>query len=153
PGSQPALAEIVFPPSFSIDRAKEYIFQELEELAVQASGSSLRWIDEADRLILRLADRDLAHGPEIPLVAGIREILGSTASQSNGSRDPASWQTCCLEFDRAAGWNRPRAMEWVQQHLGLRDLGRTIRLDVCYRMATSLAAFVRDFLAAKECPG
>jgi hypothetical protein len=148
PGSQPALAEIVFPPSFSIDRAKEYIFQELEELAVQASGSSLRWQDEEDRLVLRLADRDLVHGPAIHLVPGIREVLGATASETNGSQDPAAgWQTCCLEFDRAAGWNRPRAAEWVREHLGLRDPGRTVRLDVCYRMETKLAAFVWNFLA------
>lgn len=153
PGSQPALAEIVFPPSFTIDRAKEYIFQELEELAVQASGSSLRWMDEGDRLVLRLADRDLAHGPAIPLVSGIREILGSTATETNGSRDPAAgWQTCCLEFDRAAGWDRARAAEWVQRHLGLRDLGRTARLDLCYRMATGLSAFVSDFLATSGSP-
>src|SRR5205807_9543078 len=77
PRCQPVLAEIVFPPSFTIDRAKQYIFQELEELAVQASGSSLCWIDEGDRLVLRLADRDLAHGATIDLVPGIREILGN----------------------------------------------------------------------------
>src|SRR5262249_61893664 len=79
PGRQPVLAEIVFPPSFSIDRAKAYIFQELEELAVQTSGSSLRWVDEPDHLVLRLADHDLAHGPAIPLVAGVRGVLGNTS--------------------------------------------------------------------------
>ena len=97
---------------------------------------------------MRLANRDLVHGPVIHLVYGIREVLGATASESNGSQDPAAgWQTCCLEFDRAAGWNRPRAAEWVREHLGLRDLGRTVRLDVCYRMETKLAAFVWNFLA------
>jgi hypothetical protein len=149
PGCQPVLVEIVFPTSFSIDRAKEYIFQELEELAVQASGSSLRWLDEGDRLVLRLADRDLVHGPEIHLVPGVREVLGATASGANGHDSAAAWQTCCLEFDRGAGWNRPRAAEWVREHLGLRDLGRTIRLDVCYRMEAKLAAFVTEFLAVR----
>jgi hypothetical protein len=147
PGCQPVLAEIVFPPSFSIDRAKHYIFQELEELAVQGSGSSLRWLEQNDRLVLRLADRDLAHGLVIDLMPGIREILGTDAGEGNGRpMSTAAWQTCCLEFDRAAGWDRQRAGLWVQKHLGLRDLGRTVRLDVCYRMEPALAAFVSESL-------
>jgi hypothetical protein len=148
PGCPPVLTEIVFPPSFSLDRAKQYIFQELEELAVQPTASSLHWLDQGDRLVLRLADRDLAHGLAIDLVPGIREILGTAARAADGGQGPAAtWQTCCLEFDRVAGWDRPRAGEWVREHLGLRDLGRTIRLDVCYRMETRLAAFVADFLS------
>jgi hypothetical protein len=148
PHGQPVLAEIVFPPSFSIDRAKHYIFQELEELAVQPTGSTLCWLDQEDRLVLRLADRDLIHGPSIDLAPGVREILGTTTQEGNGSQGPAAvWQTCCLEFDRAAGWNRPRASEWLRQHLGLRDLGRTIRLDICYRMQPTLASWVSDFLS------
>lgn len=134
PRCQPVLAEIVFPPSFSIDRAKQYIFQELEEVAVQATGSSLRWLDERDRVVLRLADRDLAHGLAIDLVPGVREILGTAALEGNGSRKSAAgWQTCCLEFDRLAGWDRRRAADWLRDKLGLRDLGRTIALEACYR--------------------
>jgi len=143
------LGEIVFPPAFTIERAKQYIFEELEELAVLASGSSLRWIDEDDRLILRLADRDLTHGPAVDLVPGIREILGSATSASNGSHAHApSWQTCCLEFARASGWDRPRATEWLQRHLGLRDLGRSVCLTVCHRMDANLAPLVSDLLSA-----
>lgn len=134
PRCRPVLAEIVFPPSFSIDRAKQYIFQELEEIAVQATGSSLRWLEERDRVVLRLADRDLAHGLAIDLVPGVREILGTAALEGNGSRkSAASWQTCCMEFDRLAGWDRRRAADWVRDTLGLRDLGRAIPLEVCYR--------------------
>jgi hypothetical protein len=154
PGCQPVLAEIVFPPSFSIDRAKHYIFQELEELAVQGSGSSLRWLEQNDRLVLRLADRDLAHGLVIDLMPGIREVLGTKTVEGNGRPIPtAAWQTCCLEFDRAAGWDRKRAGLWVQKHLGLRDLGRTVRLDVCYRMEPALAAFVSESLFVEAADG
>ena len=150
PGSRPVLAEIVFPPTFSVDRAKRYIFEELEELAVQASGSALHWSAEADRLVVRLAERDLAHGLTIDLVPGIREILGTAFPEGNGSLTPATdFETCCLQFDRTAGWDRPRATKWLQQHLGLRDLGRTACLDTCYRMETGLSAFVSDLLFAE----
>jgi hypothetical protein len=151
PRCQHVLAEIVFPSSFSLDRAKQYIFQELEELAVQPTGSHLCWLDQGDRLVLRLADRDLAHGPSIDLAPGVREVLGATGQEANGNQEAAiGWQTCCLEFDRAAGWDRSRASQWVREHLGLRDLGRTIRLDTCYRMQPSLAALVSSFLSVAE---
>jgi hypothetical protein len=142
PYSPPSLAEIIFPLSFTIDRAKQYVFQELQELAVQASSSSLRWTDGRDQVILRLADRDLAHGLVIELAPGIREILGTTPSESKRHLDfrplpqqsgAADWQTCCVEFDRSAGWDRTRAAAWVCEHLKLSDSGRTISLDVCYR--------------------
>jgi hypothetical protein len=147
PHSPPTLAEVIFPPSFTIDRAKRYIFQELQELAVHASSSSLRWTDGKDQVVLRLADRDLAHGLVVELAPGIREILG-TATPEN-KRQPefkalpqrapgADWQSCCVEFDRSAGWDRARAAAWVREHLGLCDQGRTISLDVCYRWSGSV---------------
>jgi hypothetical protein len=51
-----------------------------------------------------------------------------------------------VEFDRTAGWQREPAEQWVQQHLGLRDLGRTVRLDVPHRMAPNLAALLSGWL-------
>ena len=118
-------------------------------MAVQPTGSNLSWLDQGDRLVLRLADRDLAHGPSIELAPGVREVLRATGQEANGHQSSATgWQTCCLEFDRAAGWDRPRASQWVCEHLGLRDLGRTIRLDTCYRMQPSLAALVSAVLSA-----
>jgi hypothetical protein len=149
PGCRPTLAEVVFPSAFSIDRAKQYIFQELEELAVQASGATLHWSTEADRLIVRLAERDLAHSLTIDLIPGVREILGTSSTAAHEGRILATGsETCCLEFDRAAGWDRPRAMKWMQQHVGMRDLGRTVCLDACYRMEMGLSAVVSDFLFA-----
>jgi uncharacterized coiled-coil DUF342 family protein len=153
PGSRPVLAEIVFPPSFSIDRAKQYIFQELEELAVQASGSSLHWSADADRVVARFAERDLAHSLTIDLASGVREILTTVVADTNDGRPAIGSQTCCLEFDRAAGWDRPRATRWIEQHIGLRDLGRTICLDASYRMEKGLSAFISDFLFASATNG
>jgi hypothetical protein len=152
PHSQPALAEILFPSSFTIDRAKRYIFQELQELAVQASGSRLRWTEGKDQVVSHLADRDLAHSLVIDLIPGVREILGRAERPERraGSRQrpgtqgaeatplpirdgAAGWETCCVEFDRSAGWDQARAAEWLREHVGVCDLGRTISLERCYR--------------------
>jgi hypothetical protein len=130
PHNRPLLAEIVFPPSMAISRAKQYIFEELQELAVRATCSSLFWMEKPDRLALRLADHEVPHEVDVVLGAGIRETLGAVAVEGNGRGiPPLAWQTCCVEFDRTAGWQRQRAEEWVQRHLSLRDLGRTVQLE------------------------
>ncbi|MBV9123725.1 MAG: hypothetical protein JO112_10245, partial [Planctomycetes bacterium] len=56
------------------------------------------------------------------------------------------WSTTRVVFDRQAGWNRPRAEEWVSHHLGVRDPGRTVCLAVPHRMHPDLAAFLADLL-------
>src|SRR5205085_2228183 len=55
---------------------------------------------------------------------------------------------CHLEFDRAAGWTRPRAEEWLRSHLKVRDLNRTATLETPHRLTPGLAAVLSDgFLA------
>src|SRR5207247_114161 len=51
-------------------------------------------------------------------------------------------------FERSAGWNRIDAEQWVSQHLGLHDLGRTVRLDNFHRLDSGLAAFLSGFFSA-----
>src|SRR5439155_17365668 len=75
PGGRPELAEIVFPPAMPIDQAKQFVFQELQEVTAEAKARSLRWVEEDDRLILGLSDRLLPHDQVVALGAGIREIL------------------------------------------------------------------------------
>jgi hypothetical protein len=75
----------------------------------------------------------------VHLEPGVREV-------TSGSEAPAAWYTTRLEFDRAAGWDRQRAEEWVQRYLGARPLGRTGRLDVPRRMQPPLAAFLSEVL-------
>src|SRR5262249_36118688 len=148
------LVEVVFPPSMSIGQAKEYIYRELQELPVRAAGHSLAWIEEPERVVLRLADVPLLGTLPVVLEPGVREMVaraaeaGAAGPAANGAAD--TWQTCCVEFERQAGWHRQRAEDWVQRHLGLRDLGRTARLAVPHRMAPALAAFVSGLLPA-EC--
>lgn len=137
PRNRPVLAEVVFPASMSIVQAKEYIFQELQELPVCASSHSLRWTTDADAIRLHLAAGDCVHGATVALEHGVRELV-------SGAGD--SWHTCCLEFERRAGWNRSRADDWVRRHLAPRDLGRTAYLDVPHRMHPELAALVSGWV-------
>jgi hypothetical protein len=144
PRTSPQLVEVVFPASMSVDEAKGYLFRELEELPVHAPGHSLRWVEEPDRLVLRLSDQPLPGARPVALDAGVSEcVAGAEPCPETGS---VRWQTCCLAFDRGAGWQRPQAEEWVRQHLGLRDLGRTARLDMPHRMAPDLAGFLGELL-------
>jgi hypothetical protein len=143
PRCEPLLAEVLFPASMSLVAAKEYIFKELQELPVRAGGPSLSWREEADRVVLRLSSLEYGSPMPVSLEAGVREmVVGADGAL-------AAWHTCCLEFDRSAGWQRPRAEEWVRQHLGLHDPGRTVRLEVPYRARPELAVFLSDLLFAR----
>jgi hypothetical protein len=148
PRLQPLLAEVVFPPSMTFPQAKEYIFKELQELPVQAASHSLRWVDGADQVVLHIAEPDPSGATGVMLAPGIRELVGRRNLEGPKTKELAAvpWQTCQVEFDRAAGWDRRRCEEWVQHHLGLRDLGRTVRLDVPRRMHPPLAAVLSDLL-------
>jgi hypothetical protein len=147
PRMQPLLAEVVFPASMSIQEAKEYIYRELQELPVQAAGHSLRWIEGPEQLVLHIADSGLANGTSVTLESGIRELVSRRTVVSNGAAGEGTpWQTFRVEFDRQAGWQRAQAEEWVHRHLGVRDLGRTLRLDVPRRMQPPVAAFLSGLL-------
>jgi hypothetical protein len=147
PRCEPLLAEVVFPASMALPQAKEYIFRELQELPVHATGRTLRWVEDADRILLRLGEVPAAGADTVNLEAGVRELLyPGPAGDDRQAAGTASWRTGCIEFERAAGWHRQRAEEWVERHLGLRDPGRTARLDVPYRMRRDLALFLSDLL-------
>ena len=120
-------------------------------------------------MILGLSDRLLPHDQVVALGAGIREILGRVeprpgdreTGRQGDKQSPSvslspdlpvslslgSYPTCCLEFERSAGWHRERAEEWVRKHLGLRDLGRTVHLQVLHRMQAGLRNCLRQLLS------
>jgi hypothetical protein len=142
PRVPPALAEVVFPPSLSAPQAKEFIYRELQELAVQARAGCLRWRADADRLTVGLCDCGTAGGAAVALGEGVREVLCPTD-------DPATPAlTCHLEFDSAAGWTRPRAEDWLWSHLHVRDRQRTALLETPHRHTPALAAVLSDGLLA-----
>jgi hypothetical protein len=143
PRSEPVVAEVLFPAGTPLFTAKDYIFKELQELPVRAHAHSLCWSEEPDRLVLRLSPPEGETSLPLPLEEGVRELVAGEGA-SNGAL--SAWHTCCLEFDRGAGWQRRRAEEWVRRHVNLHDPARTVRLDVPYRARPELADFLSDLL-------
>jgi hypothetical protein len=136
PGREPFLAEVAFPPPVDLAEAKAYIFRELSELAACSRGHGFRWHEDAERVLLRLADVPAVNALPVGLAEGVREMVA----------DEAAGHTCCIEFDRRTGWSLPRAEEWATTHLGVRDAGRTVRLVAPHRMHAPLAAVLGDVL-------
>ncbi|HEV8058978.1 MAG TPA: AAA domain-containing protein [Gemmataceae bacterium] len=150
PRSRPVVAEVVFPAAFTIQNAKQFILQELQELAVHAPARSLRWHDEhADRLVLQLTDRACHHHAAVTLAPGIKEMLNPRRTKESDPEGVA-WQTCCIEFERHTGWKRRTAEEWIERHLGLRDLGRTLYLDGLPRFSASLRPFLETLIGLQS---
>lgn len=140
---RPTLAEVAFPATMTIGDAKKYIYHELQELPLRVSSRSLCWVEEPHRLVLRLADDAAVADPIcVTLEDGVRELVRPAAP--NGAVTQAPWFTCCVEFDRAAGWHRRRAEDWLARHANVRDLGRTAFLNVHYRLHPELVRFAAD---------
>jgi hypothetical protein len=125
PRAEPVLAEVLFPGTTPIARAKEFIFREIEKAAVQTFGHNLHWEEADQRIILRLTETPGSDSTSITLDAGISEQL---ASESPPGARAARWHTVRLDFDRTQGWDLSSARNWLQDHLGWDDLGRTILL-------------------------
>jgi hypothetical protein len=111
---------------------------------VQARDHSLSWHDEPEAVVLRLTDGVPEDAATANLETGVREVVGRLPGEGGSAEAP--WYTFRIEFDRQGGWDRRRAEEWVAAHLNLRDLGRTVRLDVPYRMASPLSLVLSDLL-------
>jgi hypothetical protein len=147
PRLQPVLAEVVFPATMSIHEAKQYLYRELQEFPVQTTGRSLTWVEEPERLVLRLARAPAVDARPVPLEKGVNEWVGRDSSHGTADGRPtAIWQTCRIEFERCAGWDRAGAEAWVRDHLQMCDLGRTALLETPYRMTPALAAVGWDIL-------
>ncbi|MBV9122936.1 MAG: AAA family ATPase, partial [Planctomycetes bacterium] len=73
PRTYPALVEVVFPAGLSIVQAKEYIYRELEEVALQTSSRSWSWVEEPDHLELCLAEVPAGQLVPVDLEPGVRE--------------------------------------------------------------------------------
>jgi hypothetical protein len=129
PHQPPRIVEVLFPVCTDIGAAKQFIFHELEELAVQTLGRGLCWFETAEQVILEFARSVDAETKTITLGPGICERIARLPADSG-----MDWHTCSLEFVRAAGWTRQRAEEWIAERLGLRAPGRTVLLTALYRL-------------------
>jgi hypothetical protein len=146
PRQAPRLVEVLFPACVGLAEAKQFIYHELEELAVQTHGRGLGWTETAEEVILELAADSERESMTVPLDGGVTERIARLPA-SNGM----DWHTCALTFARAAGWTRQRAEEWIAHRLGLRATGRTVLLTVPYRLDPRLASFLSDLLFAGAC--
>jgi AAA domain len=145
PDALSSLAEIVFPPSFSLSQAKAYVYRELEELALAPAGRSMMWVEQSDKVVLQFGGVFNAEVLPCALGSGVREYVAAIAHDLP-QNEGVSWQTVRLEFDRAATWDRVRAEQWLARYLDVRDLGRTVELNVAHRMHPDLAVFVSHVL-------
>jgi hypothetical protein len=150
PNALSSLAEIAFPSSFSIGEAKTYVYKELQELTVAAAGQSMSWSEYPDLVALNFSGAKDAEIIPCHLEPGVTELVTCRGGENSEGRDSRCWETVRLVFDKADGWDRARAEEWVSRYLGLRDLGRTIYLDVSHRMHPDLAAFVSHVLIGAD---
>ncbi|MFO0968701.1 MAG: AAA domain-containing protein [Gemmataceae bacterium] len=93
PTPQPALAQIVFPPQMTMAQAKQFIFRELQEVAVQRLGRTAWVREEPDRFVCRLVPWvEQPGGEPIELEKGVREWADESHSD---------------HIERGAGWTRP----------------------------------------------
>lgn len=147
PRQAPRIVEVLFPPCMGMGEAKQFIYRELEELAVQTHGRGLCWVETAEEVILEFADSGESQTMTVALETGIHECVVHVSADSgttgNGGREG---HTCSLGFSRAAGWTLPHAEEWIAERLGLRSLGRTVLLRMPYRLDPS------PLQSAPSCP-
>ncbi|MHB1424063.1 MAG: AAA domain-containing protein [Gemmataceae bacterium] len=134
PRQAPRIVEVHFPAGMDIGDAKQFIFHELEELAVQTRGRSLCWSETAEEVILELASSINAETLTVALENGVQERVARLPAADAAANGGMDWHTCSLEFSRAAGWTRQVAEEWIAERLGLRSPGRTVLLTAAYRL-------------------
>ncbi|HEY7426584.1 MAG TPA: AAA domain-containing protein [Gemmataceae bacterium] len=154
PRQTPQVAEVVFPACTAVGDAKQFIYHELDELAVCTRGRGMYWSETDDDVILQFATNHDGDMVTVVLEEGVREHVNHVLPVGGTGVPPVdgpTWHTCRLEFARAAGWTRERAEQWVAERLGLRTLGRTVLLTVPHRLNPPLARFLSDLLFGGAC--
>src|SRR5439155_27167427 len=86
PKTAPVVAQVVFPPSMSIQQAKAFIYRELEEVAVQCAGQGAWLSEQADAYHVNFMPCARADAVSLELEEGLVEWVV-----------PATAQTCRLE--------------------------------------------------------
>ncbi|MCZ2341947.1 MAG: hypothetical protein LC104_09155 [Bacteroidales bacterium] len=115
------LAAVLFPASISIAEAKTFLAQELDEIRLTTLGP-LHWEEDAEqiRVLWPTVSEVPGSTKSAPLAHGVMEQIIET---------DADVLTASIAFDRAAGWNRDSASEWVEQHTRLARSARTALAD------------------------
>jgi hypothetical protein len=148
-GGGPQLVEITFPPTMPLADAKQYVYSELEELAVESHGQEMWWQETDREIVLHFADAAPEPSAQnaFALAAGVQEVLAPYHPRGEEARAGASrWHTASLRFEVGQGWTAEMARAWVGEKLALRDLGRTTHLHVAHRGPAMLTRFLSDLL-------
>jgi len=120
PGEDPRLAEVVFPAGTTLAAAKEFIGRTLDEWPIDVDPAALVW-SENESAVQACLGCSQRHQPLTAEISpGVRELIAERPGQ------PVPWFTCGFTFDRAAGWDRPRAESWLRERLAGRPVGRAV---------------------------
>ncbi|MCI0637576.1 MAG: AAA domain-containing protein [Gemmataceae bacterium] len=122
PKTPPVLAEVLFPPTMTLLQAKEFIYRELQEAAVnaQSRGGLLTEVEGSFQFLLGPG----VTSPElqtIELETGLMERFDASACTSG------------LLFDKSH-WTRAQVEQWLQRQFQVCDLGRTAYMQIPYRL-------------------
>ncbi len=109
-GTDPVLAEVVFPPNLSIAAAKAFLVQEVGEVRLAPCGP-VHWHETVDRVTAcwpaaEAAGRDVEW---IDLVPGVREKVCGHGPDA---------LTAALSFEKSAGWDLDTAGDWLTHSIG-----------------------------------
>ena len=132
PGSDPTLAEVVFPERFTPTAAREYLVHELGEVTCQPRTRTGAWQSNSEGTTIRFGPTDSA-AVFANIGAGIREEL-------------VGLETRAVHF--SADWSAERAKEWAAEHIGRRECGRLACLTRPHRACPGLARWLNRAFAA-----
>jgi hypothetical protein len=104
----PELAEVVFPPNMTLIAAKEFLVRELNEWPIDLDFAGIQWQESNDRLTACCGCPGRREPVPVEMNPGVRELVVDRPGNS------IPWSTCGIAFDRAAGWDRPKAEAWLQ---------------------------------------
>ena len=143
PRSRPCLAQVIFAPHFTYEDAFAFMVREVQEFPLEPLGQCGWWSEEPTRFCRHLGPNAAPIHTWLSIEPGLR--LGSVA---NGEGDAT--RIACIEFDKAAGWDRVKAETWLHRHRPIRDHERTIFLQTPYRFESPLAKVVGAVVRASD---
>jgi AAA domain len=137
PRTRPCLAQVIFAPHCAFESAFSFMVREVQEFPLEPVGQCAWWSDEPQRFCRHLGPTSQRIAAWLTIESGLR--LGTVADEEGEAT-----RVGCIEFDKAAGWDRARAEAWLHRHRPFYDHERTIFLQTPYRFARPLAQIVES---------
>lgn len=146
----PLLAEVLFPPHTSIEKAKAFLYGELNEVVLEVPMAEPRWNNSGSRLECRYVSASAmpARPNRVRLGDGITELVTQRPQKQAEGPDrwkPAGWTTIGFDFDTRSGkWTRETAKQWLRERLASVNRRRSARLGKMYRPLPALARWTAE---------